>query len=192
MRSSVRLDQYDNSWYDPGRSLFWRAAWLFLGLPIFRSSLLPFSRLRVALLRFFGAEIGDGVVIHSEVVVKYPWHLSVGDHAWIGERAWIDNLTTVQVGNNVCISQGAYLCTGNHDWNDIAFGLRVAPIQLFEGSWAGAQCTLLPGAVLSTGAIAAAGSVISGVVPPFKIFAGNPAVFLRERGNAHREYQEVA
>lgn len=181
MTSPIQLGRYDNGWYKPGRSNLWRALWLFFGLPLFRCSLLPFSRLRVGLLRLFGAKVGRGVVIHSEVVVKYPWHLVVGDHCWIGERVWIDNLTSVRLGSNVCISQGAYLCTGNHDWSDPSFGLRVEPIQLFDGSWAGARSTLLPGTVLSVGAIAAAGCVLAGTVPAFEIFGGNPAKFLRKR-----------
>jgi len=181
MSSGVKLQEYDNSWYDPGRSVVWRALWLFLGQPIFRCFLLPSSRLRVALLRRFGAEIGKGVVIHSEVVVKYPWKLFVGDYCWIGERVWIDNVTTVHIGNNVCVSQGSYLCTGNHDWSDPTFGLRVEEVNLLDGAWAGAMCTLLPGSLLGEGAVAAAGSVVSGVIPPFEIFGGNPAVFLRKR-----------
>jgi putative colanic acid biosynthesis acetyltransferase WcaF len=181
MSVSVQLRSYDNSWYHPGRSKLWRAAWLFLGLPLFRCSLLPFSSLRVALLRLFGAGVGERVVIHSEVVVKYPWHLVIGDDCWIGERSWFDTLTTIRLGNNVCVSQGAYLCTGNHDWTDPAFGLQIEPIHLFDGAWAGAMCTLLPGVVLSEGSVAAAGSVVSGTIPPFQIFSGNPAVFVRSR-----------
>ena len=60
MRSPVALATYNNSWYSPGRSVVWRAAWLFLGLPLFRTSMLPFSGLRVALLRLFGAKVGQG------------------------------------------------------------------------------------------------------------------------------------
>lgn len=181
MSSRIQLARYDNAWYQPGRSNAWRALWLFLGLPLFRCSLLPSSTLRVAILRFFGSKVGCGVVIHSDVVVKYPWHLVIGDHCWIGEGVWIDNLTSVRLGKNVCLSQGVYLCTGNHDWSDPAFGLRVEPIQLFDGAWAAARSTLLPGAVLSEGAIAAAGCVLAGTVPPFEIFAGNPARFVRKR-----------
>ena len=58
MSGPIRLREYDNSWYHPGRSNLWRAAWLFVGLPLFRCSLLPFSRLRVLLLRGFGARCG--------------------------------------------------------------------------------------------------------------------------------------
>ena len=181
MTSRIHLNTYNNSWYHPGRSFIWRAAWLFIGLPLFRTSLLPFSRLRVALLRCFGAQVGQGVVIHSEVIVKYPWHLHIGDHCWIGERAWIDNLTTVRLGVNVCISQGCYVCTGNHDWSDPAFGLIVSPVHLLDGSWAGAMSTLLPGVTLSEGAVAGAGSVVSRMIPPYEVHTGNPAVFVRVR-----------
>ncbi len=181
MSSPIQLRNYDNSWFDPGRSNLWRALWLFLGLPLFRCSLLPFSGFRVGLLRLFGARIGQRVVIHSEVVVKYPWNLVIGDDCWIGERSWFDSLTTIRLGSNVCVSQGAYLCTGNHDWTDPSFGLRLEPIHLFDGSWAGAKCTLLPGAILSEGAVAGAGSVVSGTIPPFQIYSGNPAVLVRRR-----------
>ena len=179
--SAVNLRGYDNSWYDPGRSLLWRSLWMFVGLPVFRSPWFAASGARVALLRLFGARIGEHVVIRQHVNVKYPWHLVIGDDCWIGEEAWIDSLTTVRLGKNVCLSQGAYLCTGNHDWSDPKFGLIVRPIELADGSWAGAKSILLPGARLGEGAIAAAGSVVSGSVPAWQIFAGNPAVFLRER-----------
>ncbi len=179
--SEVDLSSYDNSWFHPGRSSLWRASWFFLGSPVFRSHLLPLSSLRVAILRAFGARIGRGVVIRHDVNVKYPWHLVIGDNCWIGEGAWIDCLTTVRLGSNVCVSQGAYLCTGNHNWSDPAFGLMIAPIQLNDGAWAGAKCILTPGAVLGNGSVAAAGSVVSGSVPDFEIFSGNPAVFVKKR-----------
>ena len=146
--SAVMLRDYDNSWYQPGRSRLWQAAWFFLGLPILRSALLPSSAVRVRLLRIFGARIGTGVVVKPGVHIKYPWHLVIGNDCWIGEACWIDNLTTVRLANNVCMSQGAYLCTGNHDWKDPAFGLIIAPIQLNDGAWAGAKAMLLPRVVL--------------------------------------------
>ena len=181
MTPRIDLGTYDNGWYSPGRSVLWRAAWLFIGLPLFRTSLLPSSSWRVSLLRMFGARIGRGVVIHSEVCVKYPWHFQVGDNCWIGERAWIDNLTTVRLGANVCISQGCYICTGNHDWTDPAFGLMIRGVELRDGAWAGAMCTLLPGVTLAEGAVAGAGSVVSQSVPPYEVHTGNPAAFTRVR-----------
>ena len=178
--SLVNLRSYDNSWYSPGRSVVYRAAWLVLGSPLLRAAWMP-SSLRVNLLRLFGTRIGKRVVIKPGVIIKYPWHLSVADDCWIGENCWIDNLTTVRLGSNVCISQGAYLCTGNHDWSDPKFGLMIAPIHLMDGAWAGAKCILTPGTTLGEGAIAGAGSVVTGQIPDYHIYAGNPAIFIKRR-----------
>jgi putative colanic acid biosynthesis acetyltransferase WcaF len=193
--TAIDLSKYDNSWYRPGRSNLWRSAWFFLGMPIVRAQWLPSSSIRVALLKAFGARIGINVVIRPGVQVKYPWNLVVGDNCWIGERCWIDNLTTVRLGNNVCVSQAAYLCTGNHDWTDPAFGLMISPIQLNNASWVGAMAILAPGTVLGIGSVAAAGSVISGVIPDYEVHAGNPAVFVKVRKireTKHSHSQEVA
>ena len=177
----VDLRRYDNSWYSPGRSVAWRALWMFFGSPLLRSTWFASSAARVALLRLFGARVGRGVVIRQHVTVKYPWHLVIGNDCWIGEQVWIDNLTSVRLGSSVCLSQGAYLCTGNHDWSDPRFGLRVAPIELKTGAWAGARSLLLPGVELGEGAVIGAGSVVSGSVPAYQVFSGNPATFIKER-----------
>ena len=179
--TQVELGRYDNSWFQPGRSWLWQAAWLCGGLTILRCSWLPSSALRVRLLRWFGAQVGSGVVIKPGVRVKYPWHLKVGDHCWIGEDCWIDNLTQVELGSNVCLSQGAYLCTGNHDWSDPAFGLILGAITLENGSWVGARAVIAPNVTLGEHAVAAAGSVVTKSIPAWKVYAGNPAAFVRNR-----------
>ena len=178
---TVQLRHYDNSWYCPGRSIMWRALWMFLGLPLFRATWLASSGAKAKLLRCFGARIGERVVIRHNVTVKYPWNFTVGDDCWIGEEAWIDNLVMVSLGSNVCVSQGAYLCTGNHDWSDPRFGLRVAPIVLCDGSWVGAKSILLPGITLHEGAVAAAGSVVTASVAENVIAMGNPAKATKRR-----------
>ena len=158
-----------------------QALWFFLGAPMVRSSLLPSSSLRVWLVRRFGGQIGPGAVLKPGVRIKYPWHLSMGDHSWLGEDCWLDNLEQISIGNNVCISQGAYLCTGNHDWSDGSFGLIVKPITLRDGSWVGAKCIIGPGVEFGECAIAAAGSVVTKSIPEYEIHAGNPARFVRRR-----------
>ena len=177
----VRLDRFDNSWYQPGRSSLVCTAWFFLGLPLLRCTVLPSSRLRRWILRLFGASIGAGVVIKPGVRVKYPWRLSVGDHSWIGEDAWIDSLAEVAVGRHACISQGAYLCTGNHDWSDPHFGLVVQPIRIGDGAWVGARAVICPGVEIGDCAVVTAGSVATRSIPALEVHAGNPAVLVRMR-----------
>jgi putative colanic acid biosynthesis acetyltransferase WcaF len=179
--SRVDLSSYDNSWYWPGRSKLVRALWFFIGLPIVRSSLLPSSSIRRIVLRSFGAKLERGVVLKPGIRVKSPWFLSIGKNSWIGEDVWIDNLVEVKIGANVCISQGAYLCTGNHDWSDISFGLNVRQIVLEDGSWVGARALLGPGVIIGACGIAVAGSIVTKSIPAFEIHAGNPASFIKRR-----------
>lgn len=179
--SSVRLAAYDNSDYHPGRPLPVLALWLWIGLPLLRAPWNPSSSLRRRLLRLFGSSVGQAVVIKPGVRVKYPWFLRVGDHAWLGEDVWIDNLAPVEIGSNVCISQGAYLCTGNHDWSDPAFGLKLGPIRIRDGAWIGAKAIVCPGITAAEGSVATAGSVVTKDLDPYTVYAGNPAVMLKPR-----------
>ena len=179
--SPVQLSKFNNGWYSPGRPRIVQALWFFLGGPLVQCSLMPSSAPRSWLLRLFGARIGYGVVLKPGVRVKYPWRLSVGDDSWLGEDCWIDNLADVTIGSNVCVSQGAYFCTGNHDWSDLAFGLVVKPIGLHDGAWVGAKAVLCPGVEVGECAVAAAGSVVAKSIPPYEIHAGNPARFVRRR-----------
>lgn len=179
--SQPDLSSYDNSWYSPGRSSAVRALWFFVGSPIVRCQLLPLSSVRRLILRCFGAKLEHGVVLKPGVRVKYPWLLSIGRHSWIGEDVWIDNLVKVRIGSNVCVSQGAYLCTGNHDWSDESFGLQAVPIVVEDGSWVGARALIGPGVMIGQSGVAAAGSVVTKSIPAFEIHSGNPARFLKRR-----------
>jgi putative colanic acid biosynthesis acetyltransferase WcaF len=187
MSSNVDLSTFDNSWYSPGRGKIIASMWFFFGLPIIRSSINPSSSLRRFVLRLFGARIGSGVVIKPGVRVKYPWRLAVGADSWIGEDCWIDNLEQVTIGNNACLSQGAYLCTGNHDWSDSAFGLMTKPITIGDGAWIGAMSVIGPGVVLGQCAVAFVGSVVTSSIPAFEMHAGAPARLTRTRKFRIRE-----
>lgn len=139
------------------------------------------SGLKVFWLRLFGAHIGIGVVIKPQVTIKYPWKLKIGNHCWIGESVWIDNLDQVTLENNVCISQGALLLCGNHNYKNKTFDLMIAPIYLEEGSWVGAKCSVAPGVVFSSHAVLSMGSVATKKLDAYSIYSGNPAVKKKSR-----------
>ena len=178
------LAAYDSCSFDPGRSLPWRLAWYATSLVVLESGWFPVSSLKVRLLRLFGAHIGKGVVIKPQVRIKFPWRLVVGNHCWIGQEAWFDNLAETRLGDHVCISQGAYLCTGGHNHRQPAFDLITRPIEIANGAWVGARAILLPGVTIGPQAVVAAGSVIHRDVGPGEIIAGNPAVLIGKSGSS--------
>lgn len=164
----MRLDLFRNTDFERGASRLKEASWLLVS-GLFVESWLPGSGWRVALLRLFGARIGEGVVIKPGVKVKFPWRLVVGDHSWIGERVWIDNLGQVTIGSHACLSQGAYLCTGSHDWSSERFDLIVAPITVADHAWICAFATLAPGSAIGEGAVVTMGGTIAGPVAAWTI-----------------------
>jgi putative colanic acid biosynthesis acetyltransferase WcaF len=137
--------------------------------------------LKIWFLREFGAKVGDGVIIKPDVNIKYPWKLTIGNYTWIGEGVWIDNLDQVTIGNHCCISQGAMLLCGSHDYKKETFDLITKPITLEEGAWVGAQSLVCPGVTLFSHSVLAAGSVATTHLNAFSVYQGNPAIFKRKR-----------
>jgi putative colanic acid biosynthesis acetyltransferase WcaF len=176
----VDLSAYDATWYKPGGAVR-RLVWYLCSALFFNSWLLLPSTFKCTLLRLFGARIGRGVVIKPRVNIKYPWFLSVGDHVWLGEGLWIDNLARVEIGSHVCVSQGAYLLTGNHDYKRPTFDLITKPIKIEAGAWVGAKAIVCPGVTLGTHAVISAGSVLQQDAQAYMIYAGNPAQAVRQR-----------
>jgi len=174
------LAKYDNSWYKPGSSLK-RFCWYSINALVFKSSFFPFYKPKVFLLRLFGAKTGQNVLIKPQVNIKYPWFLEIGNNVWIGEKVWIDNLAKVRIGNDVCLSQGSMLLTGNHDYTKAAFDLIINDIVLEDGVWIGAGAIVCGGTLCRDHVVLSVGSVAAGELDSMGIYRGNPAVRIKER-----------
>ena len=174
------LSKYNNTWYSPGNSLK-RMVWYYVNIIIFKSSLLPFNSLKVFLLKVFGAIVSTGVVIKPNVNIKYPWFLEIGDYSWVGEGVWIDNLAKVTIGKNVCISQGAFILCGNHNYKKSTFDLMVKEIILEDGVWIGSKAIVCQGVTCHTHSVLGVGSVANADLDAYSIYSGNPAIKVRER-----------
>ncbi|MEO6328091.1 MAG: WcaF family extracellular polysaccharide biosynthesis acetyltransferase, partial [Ginsengibacter sp.] len=168
------LSAYNNSWYRPG-SLLKRIFWHYTNWIFFKTGFFPFYGIKKFLLKAFGAKIGKGVFIKPFVNIKYPWFLSIGNNVWIGENVWIDNLANVSIGSNVCLSQGAMLFTGNHDYSKAGFNLCVEKIVIEDGVWVGASAIICPGVTCKSHSVLTVGSVATKDMEQYSVYTGNPA-----------------
>lgn len=151
-------------------------AWRLVLAPFFRLTpdVRSCDRLRSWLLRRGGAKIGRGVVTRPNVRVYLPWNLEIADNCWIGDRVTLYSLGKIELGSNVCISQGCFLNTGSHDHSDPAFNLLIRPIVIEEQSWVGANCFVNLGVRIGKGTVIGASSNVVKDIPSGVIAYGNP------------------
>ncbi len=159
------LAGFTGAGYERGRSVVHQALWFATAKLAWQQWWFP-ARLRPWVLRKFGAQIGDRVLIRHGVRVHLPWKLAVGNDVWIGEDAWIINLEQVSIGDDVCVSQGAMICAGSHDRHSPTFEFDNAPILIERGSWIAARAIVLRGVTVHEGGLVGAGAVASSDVPP--------------------------
>ena len=179
-RRYMRLGGYVAAGFDRGRPLWLEAIWQVTQIVLVSS---PFScsALRVGVLRLFGAKIGRGVRIKPGVRVKFPWRLEIGNDCWIGEDVWFDNLAAIRLGNDCCVSQAAYLCTGSHDWRKPGFDLLARSIMLEDEVWLSARSVVGPGVTAGRGAVLGLGSIATHDLLPGYIYQGAPATPVKRR-----------
>ncbi|PRY06754.1 putative colanic acid biosynthesis acetyltransferase WcaF [Pontibacter ummariensis] len=179
-QAQIDLSKFNTGDYNAGP--LWKIAlWYLVSYLFFDSGLAYPSNFKRNLLILFGAKVGKGIVVKPHVRIKYPWKLSIGENSWLGESVWIENFVDVEIGNNVCVSQGAMLLTGNHDYKVESFPYRFGSIVLEDGVWIGAKSVVCPGVVCESHAILTVNSVTSKTLEAGGVYSGNPATYVRAR-----------
>jgi len=87
----------------------------------------------------------------------------------------------ITIGSNVCLSQGAVLITGSHNYKKKTFDLITGRIVLEDGVWIGALAVVNQGITASSHSVLTTGSVATKNLEAYAIYKGNPAVKIRER-----------
>ena len=158
-----------------GIFFFYEVLWQVFFKPMISSSF-PGTIWRKLILILFGAKIGKSIRLSPGIKIKMPWRLYIGDYSWIGEDVWIDNLSNVKIGDNVCISQGVYFCTGNHNFKKKSFDLICKPIIIDSESWIGSKVIIGPGNKIGRGSVIKMGSIITKDIPPQSILTQSQTI----------------
>lgn len=175
----IDLSKFNNHSYQRGAARWKELAWWVVRSLFFATWLPVPSSAKVRILRLFGAQVGQGVVIRSRVNITMPWRLRIGDHVWIGDEVMILSVAQVTIGSHVCLSQRAFLCTGSHDFAQEGFDLITAPITIWDHSWVCAQAFVGPGVTIGQGSRCLPGSVVVKDVVNNQVVGGVPAKELK-------------
>jgi putative colanic acid biosynthesis acetyltransferase WcaF len=155
--------------------------WQLVFQPIFWVLPAPLSRIKVWLLRIFGAKVGRDVLIRQRARVLIPWNLEVGDAVAMGTGANLYNFASISISSQVIISQGVTLCTGTHDYESPNMPLRSRPISVGRYAWVSAECFVMPGVTIGEGAVIGARSVVTRDMPAWMVCAGHPCQPIKPR-----------
>ena len=146
--------------------------WLTVQNIVFIHFFVP-SMIRVALLRFFGAQIGKFVIIRRGVRVHCPWNLVVGNNCWIGEEAWFINHEKILIGSNVCISQNVVICSSGHDFSSPTLDYKHKAIEIKDGAWVCLKAIVLPGSKVGVNSVISAGEIFAGNLDDSHLYIKN-------------------
>ena len=122
-----------------------------------------------------GARIGYNCNICSHCFIEND--VKIGNNVTIkcGVQIWdgIELEDNVMIGANVTFTNDRYPRSGNKDW-------VLLRTKICKGATVGAGATLLPGITIGEGAMIGAGSVVTKNIPPFELWFGNPAKFVKK------------
>lgn len=152
-----------------------RLLWIIARALLFRWPLPRWNRVRLALLRAFGARVHPTAQVRPTASVFHPWLLTMGPYATLGDRVNVYNLGPIRIGAHTTISQNAHLCAGTHDWKRPDMPLIRSSIDIGAGVWVCADAFIGPDTRLGNNSIVSARAVVMRDVPPSVIVAGNPA-----------------
>ncbi len=159
------------------RRLAWNVCWASL----YRLSPRPFHGWRSLLLRMFGATMGPNCHFYPGSKVWAPWNLICADQVTAGDGVEIYNPAPITLGSHAILSQEAYLCGATHDYDDPAFPLLAYAMKVGSYAWVCARASVAPGVQVGEGAVLGLGSVATRDLEAWTVYAGVPAIKVKER-----------
>jgi putative colanic acid biosynthesis acetyltransferase WcaF len=159
------------------RRLNWNLCWAIF----YRTSPRPLHSWRAFLLRLFGAKMGPNCHFYPRSKIWAPWNLICAEQVTAGDGAEIYNPAPVTLGSHAILSQDSYVCGATHDYDDPAFPLIAYAMEIGAYAWVCARASVAPGVNLGEGAVLGLGSVATRSLVAWTVYAGVPAVKVKER-----------
>lgn len=143
----------------------------------------PSQTIRNWALRKMGAKMTKNVKFYEGISVRNPKGLTIEDGVSIGPKVLLDARCGLTIRKSAVIAYEAIIWTLNHDYNDVNFCGKGAPVEIGKYAWVCSRSIILPGIIIGEGAVVASGAVVTKDVEPYTIVGGVPArvIGLREK-----------
>ena len=130
-------------------------------------------------------QIAPGAIVQGNVELGENCSVQTGS-ILIGYGTRENPDGAIRIGNNVRIAPFVQMIAANHRFDDTsrpitAQGLSHQPIVLGDDIWVAGRVMIMAGVTVGSGAILAAGAVVTKDVPPWAICGGVPAKILKSR-----------
>jgi acetyltransferase-like isoleucine patch superfamily enzyme len=112
--------------------------------------------------------------------------ISIGKHVHFSRNTFINGRGGVEIGQDCLFGPNVVLMTTNHVFADVNIPIRLqgvqsAAIKIENDVWLGSNVLVMPGVTIKTGAVVAAGAVVTKDIPEFCVAAGVPAKVIKQR-----------
>lgn len=139
-----------------------------------------FFTFRQRLLKLAGINISKNVSFSGHGWIYGRGELSIGEETWLspGVKIYTHQEAVISIGTLCDIGPDVSFITGTHEIGlaDRRAGTGLAKsISIGNGTWIGANSTILAGVHIGSGCVVAAGSVVANSIPDNTLVAGVPA-----------------
>jgi acetyltransferase-like isoleucine patch superfamily enzyme len=139
------------------------------------------DRIRSMFSELIGKQLDDGFSLIPPFYTTGGADIRIGRNVFINQNCTMYDLGGIEIGDDVMIGPNVSLITSSHplEPSQRRNFVRAKPIVVGRNVWIAADVTIIGGVTIGENAVVAAGSVVTGDVPPNRLVGGNPARVIR-------------
>lgn len=140
--------------------------------------------LKIEILPRASLEVGKFLMTSGPCYIKCleKSNCKIGDKVFFNHNCSITCAKDISIGSNCNIANNVVIVDHDHKMGSygVIDGLEASPINIGDNVWIGANATILKSCTIGNGSIIAAGAVVNCDVPPYQVWGGIPARFIKD------------
>jgi acetyltransferase-like isoleucine patch superfamily enzyme len=136
--------------------------------------------------RMLFAKLESFAIFYPGVYLTHSYGIRVGSGFSVNTGALVDGRGGVEIGNDVLVGPYAVINSSDHSHKQLDLPMTsvdhvMTPVKIGNDVWIGAHVVVTGGVEIGSGAVIAAGAVVTRDVPPYAIAGGIPATIIGDR-----------